>query len=438
MNLNTNFNYTLVPGSNETEDYQNTNNDQPCTYTITQYDAINKPSVSSTLCVDSILEMIKTGNEYLPLIEKARSHGKGSDEYDSIKTNQLPTFRFNFLFKEYAKNLNISTPTGLIYLDLDNQVDIAPNEYIFAKWRSLSNLGYGILVKIDNLTVINFSDAYNQLSKVLGIHTDQNARKVTQQTVLSFDSNIYINHYSTVYHYQELKKVSLGSNLIKKEECIIPYDTFPKKPIVYNKIRYNNIDDYFVGENADVPYLVFSEEKTKICQPYIPKFINEGSRNTTMFAYLSNIATLNPNCSKELLYTLSCHVNDRMEKSLSANETNRIINNVLQMRDHDELTMYRHKERRFLFNPNSTLSKHEKNQITGHEIGRIRKEAKSKLIYNYLENWDFETNGKITQKKLSEVSNIPLQTLKKPYYWTQFKDYVGDLNSSFLNTNLSD
>lgn len=397
------------------------------TYQITQYEAMNKPKVQKTVSIDTILETIKNGNEYFPIIEKARQIGKGNKDYDIIKTNQLPTFRFNFLFRDSAKNSNITDATGLLYLDADNIETIPDNEYVFAKWKSLSNLGFGILVKIDNLTQMNFADAYNQLSKVIGIVTDNGARKPTQQTVLSFDSGLYYNNNSKVYKYQETKKVSLDIKLKKEKEGVTVSDTFSEKS-KYNNIVYDNISDYFTGENAETPFLVFSDEKTRICKPFIPNTIKEGLRNSTMFLFLSNISLLNPNCGKGLLALFSYHINGRMKTKLSEYEVNKIINNVLKMREAGELQMYFNKERRILFNPNFKFTKKEKQQISGREVGKTRRDAKSLKIYEILENWDFEKNGKITQKKVSAISNIPLSTIKKPYYWNQFKNYVRELN----------
>lgn len=394
------------------------------TYQITQYEAMNKPKVQKTVSIDTIFETIKNGNKYLPLIEKARQFGKGNKDYHYIKTNQLPTFRFNFLFKDSAKNSNITVPTGLLYLDADNIETIPDNEYVFAKWKSLSNLGYGILVKIDNLTQTNFADAYNQLSKVIGITTDNGARKPTQQTVLSFDSELYCNSDSKVYKYKEPKKVSLGIKLKKEKEGIVVNDTFSKKS-KYGDIRYNNISEYFTGENAETPFLVFSDEKTKICQPFIPNTIKEGKRNSTMFSVLSSYALLNPNCGKGLLTAFSDYLCDKMSKRLSEYEINKIIDNVLKMREDEELQMYFNKERRILFNPNLEFTKQEKQQITGREVGKVRKDATQKKIYETLESWDFEKNGKITQKKVALIAEFSIATIKR--YWHEFANYIKDL-----------
>lgn len=433
INLHTDNNQETTFKKFNIKDYEHlfsVDNIELTTYRITEYEAMNKPKVQKTVSIDTIFETIKNGNEYLPLIEKARQIGKGNKDYDFIKINQLPTFRFNFLFMNSAKNSNITVPTGLLYLDADNIEIIPDSEYIFAKWKSLSNLGYGILVKIDNLNQSDFTDAYNQLSNIIGIVTDNGARKPTQQTVLSFDSNLYCNSNSKVYKYQETKKVSLDIKLKKETGGIIPNDTFSEKH-QYGEIRYNNISDYFTGENAEIPYLVYRDEKTKICQPFMPNIIKKGSRNSTVFSFLSNMALLNPKCGKRLLILFSYHLNGRMITKLPEYEINNIIENVLKKRANGELEMYFNKERRILFNPNVELSKKEKQQITGREVGQTRKDSKSLKIYEILENWDFEKYGKITQKKVATVSNIPLPTIKKPYYWGQFKEYANELNETF-------
>ena len=399
------------------------------TYQITQYNAGNKSEVIKTVSIDIILETIRNGNQYLPLIKKARQIGKGNKEYDFIKINQLPTFRFNFLFRDTAKNSNITYATGLIYIDVDNVGTIPKSEYIYASWKSLSNFGYGILVKIDNLTKDNFADAYNQLSEVIGLASDNGARKPTQQKVLSYDNWLYCNNDSKVYHYNETKqvtkKVSLVNILKKEKKGIIVNETILKKAN-YSNIRYDNISDYFIGENAETPFLVFTK-KIKICQPFIPNFIKDGARNSTMFSVLSSYASLNPHLSEEYLLKLSNHINSKMQTELSQYETNKIVDNVLKMREDGELQMYCNKERRILFNSKLEFTKKEKQEITAREVGKIKKDAKSLKIYETLESWNFQKYGKITQLKISEIIDIPLSTLKR--YMNQFKDYVKVLNT---------
>ena len=177
-------------------------------YKVSKFESAKTPEVKQVLSIEEVLQIIKNGDDYLHIINTARLYGKGSALYDNLKTNSLPTFRFNFHFNGSAKNQNIISPTGLIYLDVDGSDYIPQSYYIFASWKSLSNTGYGILVKVDNLTLTNYSDVYNQLSEILGLGSDAGARKATQQTVLSYDENLYHNPNSTIFHFTEIKKVS--------------------------------------------------------------------------------------------------------------------------------------------------------------------------------------------------------------------------------------
>lgn len=394
---------------------------------VTQYEKVSNSAVQKIVSIGDILNTIKNGDEHLTLIQKARQIGKGNKGYDYIKTNQLPTFRFNFLFKDSASNKNVTVPTGLIYIDYDNVENIPESEFIFAKWKSLSNKGFGILVKIDNLTKTNFKDAYSNISKIIysKVESDSGARKLTQQTVLSFDSKLYWNSNSVTYHYAESKKVSLVNIIEREKGGIVINETFSENPN-YSAINYSNISEYFVGEFSTIPYLVFTEEKTKICQPFIPNTIKEGTRNSTMFSVLSNISLLNPNCGKGLLKMFSNHLNGKMYPQLPDFEINSIIENVLRRRENGELEMYLNKERRILFNPNIDLTRQEKSLIIGREIGNIKKNKTKQKIYEVVGNWDFRNNGKIIQKKVSILTNISISTIKK--YWPEFKDYIQQIN----------
>ena len=401
-------------------------------FMVNTFQGCKKPTVQDLISVEEILEIIKNGNEYLPTIKKAREFGKGHANYKFIKDNNLPSTRFNFQYKDYANDDNTVAPTGLIYLDADDTDTIPESEYVFAKWRSLSNTGYAVLVKVANLTITNFQEIYNQLSEVVGIKSDPGARKPIQQNVLSYDSNLYHNPGSLIYSYiekEEIKKVSF-SNIKKEERGILSNDTIFKNEDE-GKYRYDTIGDYFKGEFADVPFRFFDEEKTKICQPFTPfkTMIKEGQRNLTMLSYLSMYASLNPNCDKEFLLEMSNYMNNKMHPKLPKSEILTIISNILKRKKSGSLEMYFNIERRILFNPNMKFTPKEKCQIRGREMGNFRSNKTRQLIYDTIESWDFELNGKITQKKVAEKVVRGEGTIKK--YWSEFKDYVRDLNTDY-------
>lgn len=366
---------------------------------------MNKPKVHDKFSVEKILAIIKHGDKNLPIIQNARKHGKGSKEYVKIKTFYLPTVRFNFIFDGYAKNENITASTGLIYLDADNIDSIPDSEYIFAKWKSLSGLGYGILVRVEGLTLENYRDTYNSLASIIGINADAGGRKATQQTVLSYDPYLYHNENSKIYL---CKKVSLP-NINKERKGIRANDTFWDE----GRIRLDNIGDFF---SDDTPYIVY-EDKICVCTPYIPRVIPEGKRNTTMFYLLSQYAVLNP--SKEIfLYSIAEQINNKMHPRLYKEEVNRIVKNVIAARKANTLKMDCTHHRKVLFNPQQPFSFQQKMDIVNSILGAERRQKTLELIYGALENWDFEVYGKITQIKIAKKTGLGIATVKR--HWNHF------------------
>lgn len=395
-------------------------------YIVSKFESAKAPQVKQVLSIEEVLQIIKKGDDNLPLIKLAREYGKDSSQYDNIKTNTLPTFRFNFLFDGSASNKNITSPTGLIYLDVDGSDSIPQSDYIFASWKSLSNTGFGILVKVDNLTITNYSDVYNQLSDLLGIGSDAGARKATQQTVLSFDSDLYHNPNSLVFHFTEIKKVSNAPILKERKGCIGTDDTF----LGFNTddIRFNNIGDYFTGDYEDVEYRVF-DEKILICNPFIPRVTKEGNRNSRMFYLLSQYGLLNPNAGKPFLKSIAGTINKRMLPLLSENEIDSICDSIVRKREEGTLTMFYNEERRLLFNPKIQIPIKEKMKIVNTALGKMKSKLTEETIYIALENWDFDEYGKITQIKVAELLGKSEATVKR--YWEAFKSYVVDLNNDY-------
>jgi len=402
-------------------------------FKIQQFKNCKTPKVSNSYDVNYVLNIIKNGNEKLKLIQAARAFDKSSTDYNKIKTELLPTFRFNFNFKESANNNNITSSNGLIYIDVDNIADIPNNQIIYAKWKSLSTSGYGILVKTNNVTYQNFNDTYNAIGKCLGIDVDINAAKATQQTVLSYDPELYFNPNSITYtaenisYSDDIKKVPSAHILKKGEEGMLGDGTFSE---YNNKLRFNNISDYFINSNDS--YIMF-EDKINICEPYLPAIITEGNRNSAMFYHLSQIKMLNHHVNYKTLKTLSESINKRMFPRLPNKEVHTIINNVLKGFENGSLKLILNKERKFLFNPNVKLTFKEKMNIVNKENARLKVGSTKQKIYDIIEDWDFEVNKKITQGKIEKISGISKRTIIR--YWSDFKEYVAELNLAYKQSN---
>jgi hypothetical protein len=396
-------------------------------YKVTTYESAESSSVVDLLSIEEVFEIIKKGNSDLTHIKHARAFKKGTLDYDKIKKKLIPTFRFNFLFNQRAGNKNITEPTGLMYIDADLVDEIPDSDFIFAKWKSLSLTGYCVLVKVDNLSLNNFSNSYNNISKLLNVESDDGARKATQQTIQSYDPNIYINYNSKIYNCLDIKKVSNPIKQKKKEKCLTADETF------YNrsegvKVRFSNINDYF--KDNDLPYIVFKEEKESICIPFIPLNVNKGNRNNTFFIYLSQIVALNFHISEAYIKVLANSINiNAMKPRLPENELNNLIKSIFKLKHSNELLMLFNKKRRIIFNPKFKISFKDRMVVVNRELGSMAKEKTNNKIYECIEEWDFKTNGKITQSKVAISLEISNSTVKR--YWNNFKSYVKELNEDY-------
>lgn len=392
--------------------------------TINKFKNGKTPFINKNVTIDEALSTIKHGDSNLQTILDIRKLGKSSPDYQNIKTSKLPTFRFNFKFSVKASNETIDMPTGLIYIDVDDTTDIdLTNPYIYASWKSLSDTGLGILVKVDGLSLANFKDTYKAIGDILGIQTDLGACKATQQNILSYDANLYQNKGS--FTFQAInKKVSFTPILEgeKRERLITLDDTFLKS----EKIRFNNINDYFNGNDGD--YIVFDEKKN-ICIPFIPKRIEVGQRNRTMFGVLSQYALLNPTMENGFLMACANEINRHFTQKYEEDKIKSIVAGVIKKRKEGTLEPFLNRERRILFNPNKKITKEEKQKMTAVLMGKIKTDKTQKSINDTIDDWKFKTDGKITQEKIAIKLNKSLPTIKRN--WSPFKELVFELNSSF-------
>src|SRR5690606_34550190 len=96
-----------------------------------------------------------------------------------IKVKNLPAININFNFSnDYINGANVAGSTGYLYLDVDGKTekDLEINTiYVCAYWRSLSNTGLTLVVRVHGLTPENFKEATDEIAKLLDIPYDKNA-----------------------------------------------------------------------------------------------------------------------------------------------------------------------------------------------------------------------------------------------------------------------
>ena len=378
---------------------------------INYYNNIYTPLVNGEIDVYDFFDRIQNPDSKIKeLILLARVYKMNDDEdaYQKIKSS-LPCYTLNFSFDGKKSNENIIAPTGFIYLDIDNVENInLSNPYIFAAWQSLSGAGYGILVKVDGLTLENFKITYQAIGKELGIEVDLNAAKATQFTIQSYDEDIYINNDSTTWEATTLDAPTTLSYKKKKKR-------YANVKGEKETIQYDNLHEIdFEGQD----YLVFPDEKYEAAKAYIPKRINSGNRNQTLFTIGLQFKALNPNISPNYLYkklhginSICCH------PPLPENEVNRIISNIVELQSPEPFPNY---PRRVIFNPEANLSLHEKRKIVNGVTGAIKSQKTLASLACAVLYWDYWIHGRVTQKKLQKVTGRNIKTIEK--YYKELKD----------------
>ena len=387
---------------------------------------IKSTLVAKEVDIYEFIEQVKEPNQsVLDLIIKARtSYGKDKDLYNKIK-EQLPCFTLNFSFNTRKANANIKAPTGFIYLDIDNETDIdLANELIFVSWKSLSNNGRGVLVKVDNLTKDNIRNTYLSIAKELNVEADKHANKPTQYCIHSYDKGIYLNNDSITWKCinEEIKKTPTESILEKGKKDSTKTGVFPK-------LKFNNIDNYdFKGNN----YLYFENDKEEIAEVFIPKTITNGNRNNIISSIANQIRSLN----LEILYNdferLIRSINFKhCAKPLENEEVDSIIDKIYNNKDCKPVL---NKQRRFLFNPDKKLTFKEKMRIISPIMGERKSNKSIEEIREIMNNWNIFENGKLTQRSLQKATGKNIKTIEK--YYHLFKDLRAQINNDLkLLTN---
>ena len=386
---------------------------------ISCFNNIKSPLVAKEVDIYEFIEQVKEPNQsVLDLIIKARTnYGKDKYLYDKIK-EQLPCFTLNFSFHNIKANGNIKAPTGFIYLDLDNKTDIdLANELIFVSWKSLSNNGRGVLVKVEGLTKNNFKNTYLSIAKELNIEADKNANKPSQYCIHSYDKDIYLNNDSITWECKDeiIKNTPTKGILLKGKKD-------RAKKGVFTKLRFNNIDDYdFKGKD----YLYFEDKKEAIAEVFIRKRITKGNRNNVISSIASQIKALNLNIPFDDFRRLLLSVNfDRCKPPLKGYEIDSVIEKVFKNKENK---LFFNSEKRFLFNPQSNLTKQEKTKITAPIMGERRSDKTVSEIKEVLNKWDRNKHGKVTLKTLIIETGKCKNTIEK--YYKNFKELRAKINN---------
>lgn len=389
----------------------------------------NRTITDSFQDINEIVKFIKNPpQEHKELVEYARTLERGTNEYQNIKKYQLPAISVNFNFSnDYIIGKNVAESTGYLYIDVDGKTeqDLEINTtYICAYWRSLSNAGLTLVVKVDGLTPANFKAATQEIAKLLDIPFDSKAVSIDRLTVLSYDPNAYYNDDVEVFPVAELvseQSVELSStgsknfrHTITKDKSLIGIHCDGKIGI-----RYNNLNEAIEGLNIiydDRGIYDCGQDKVKYHSAFMPKRVREGNREKALGLYAKRLLFLNPDLDRDTLSKMIFHANMiNFLTPLENGEVKGIIDKAFKNRQH----LRTNKTKRFFFK-DITLTAIEKSRKCLEILNQEKREKtqeKKNIISEVFCNWNCHENGKITPKKVMEITG-----LRKTMIYNYFKE----------------
>lgn len=389
---------------------------------VNWYNSIKQPQVVSTISVNTWLDKIKDSTHK----EKILLARSGELDYNNTKAS-LPCVTYNFLFDRYKKDENITAGTGLLYIDIDKEgfdISIIDRSKVYAYYKSFGGNGYAIIVQVNNLTADNFKSTYLSVIAELGIseYVDTQAIKATQFNVLSYDPAVFVNPDSHVF--SSVNNIAPQSVVIRGEEKRAYTIEGGAKSFSSNSaIRFDNLDSISITGDYIVNWEGYDYIKCFI--PMKKVLVN---RNNFLLSYCNNLVYLNPNISPEKAMQLLDNVNQfACAVPVDESQIRRVVSSIFKYQQEGGLQpIFFNKQRKIVFKKKSGLTREDKLDICRSEVAQKRASDSKQKLYNLLEGWNFDEHGKITQRKIYENFPISKKTVEK--YWTEFKDYVADLN----------
>ncbi|TBW28265.1 hypothetical protein [Gramella sp. KN1008] len=388
---------------------------------VNLFASVKKPQVVETVSILKVLKRIETGGDDLPNITKAQNAlliDNNKEVYSNEKLNITCTC-FGFLYDGYKSTPNVKAPTGLIAVEVDNELPMIESDMIFAAYHSLSTKGMHYLIRVNGLNVKNYSLNYQLIANEIGINADINAAKATQPFILPYDKDIYYNPDSRII--DAFNPVKTPHYIPEKKERVIGTEL-----VDFSKKRFNNLDDYTSSIDFDGEAIFDFKEKFQFASIYVPNEIPEGKRNSIISGIGYQFRCLNKVCSLMDIENILGSINKKFVKPrLSTKEIKSISKSIFKIPKKD-LVPILNDSKRFVFNPDYDLTVKEKRSLVMTALNKEKALKTKEIIAECINTWDFLRNGKITQKKLAKVSGKNIKTIQN--YYSEFRCLIKSLN----------
>ena len=378
---------------------------------------VKNRDVIDNITLDELVHNLKNPSAvHKKIVDKARALGKGSKQYDAIKKS-IPCFVPNYNHNDYIKIDTIEKSTGFIYIDIDYELNIDFSEFSFiaASWKSLSGVGSGMLVALDNCDQLGtdlktMRAVINSICESLDIMPDKAAVSRDRLNVIGYDYDTYYNPNFTRFSTSFVESIEDKKVVIRKDKIILR-ELESDYHFYDGDLRLSNLDE--LKENLhfadDVLFLDMSENPIKYTSIYIPKTIPVGSRNTAVFRILSTIKALNPLISRERFVGFAHHINNtKCFEPMGKEELNSICNRLINK----NVPLFANKEQKYPFNPIYTLTGTERTSIASGERNRKMGRYNTAKMLRAVQEWNTAVDGKFTMIALTKKTGLSYSTIR--------------------------
>lgn len=397
-----------------------------------------KAKHNNKVSIDDVLTRIRTGGNDTEEIKDARKHRKGTPEYDEIKLNKIGCWLPHAICNGYPFDTDCFQEfTGFIFLDRDDlskdkatalKEELSNNKYVLATWLSLSETGIGALVQVNpgDLTKENFKQVYKSIAEdIIGKeYYDKRCNDIVRKNILSHDPAIIVNDSALPYSIEKVN-YTVKDTIPKKINSKVP----PADNLLFGNIFPKN--EFEEGQDY-----IFVKEKYDNYQIWLPKIIDEdegvlikcikdGERHKKLNSILVNMVAKNGIKHLNQLYNLLADINNRFcSPPKTEDELKKIFNNVIDLYREGKLTSEYYRKSHIKWKEGNRLTAKEKQQITGREMGKYRKEKTHSIIEQTFQDLMLSMSDQPTQKQVAEQVDLSTRQVKK--YWHTIEKEGGD------------
>lgn len=200
--------------------------------------------------------------------------------------------------------------------------------------------------------------------------------------------------------------------------------------IIMSEIRFNNLADLPQPE-LDQKY-IFNNEGWAFVECFTGYGKVSGSmRKRWMYASLINLIWLNEEIEELDILAIALSAN---ENKLLPKLPEREVRNMVKTLFHRHLEVGltpNYSRKKVMFNEEIELSGRERQILALEANIQMKKNDKLNTLYRILEDWNFDINGKITQRAIIALkAGIGKKAVEK--YYREFIDYIEIKNKEFM------